>query len=141
MKHSNLEENKAIVQRYVDEIQNEHNLDAIESIFSSDFIDHMDSLGCLFQGLDGLKRGYAALLNAFPDLHVTVENMIAEGDTVVAYKTLSGTHRGPHLGIHPTNKRVKYQIVSIYRIKNGKIAGYWGIQDELSLRRQLGVVE
>ncbi len=57
MKNSNLEENKAIVQRYVDEIQNKHNLDAIEDIFSSDFIDHMDSFGGLFQGLDGLKRG------------------------------------------------------------------------------------
>jgi predicted ester cyclase len=91
-------------------------------------------------GMTGVGQTWS-FLNAFPDLHVTVENMIAEGDTVVAFKTLTGTHRGTHLGVPPTDKRVRYQIVSIYRIKNGKIAGYWGIQDELSLRRQLGVVE
>jgi predicted ester cyclase len=90
--------------------------------------------------MDGLKQGYATFLNAFPDLHVTVENLIAEGDKVVAYKTLTGTHSGPHLGIPATNKRVQYQIISIYSIMNEKIAGYWGLQDEMSLMRQFGVI-
>ena len=141
MQSSELEKNKAVVQRYVDEIQNAHSLDGIESIFAEDFVDHMASSGGLFLGgMEGLKRGYAAFLNAFPDLHVTVEDMIAEGDKVVAYKTLSGTHRGSHLGIPPTGKHVQYQIISIYRIKNGKIVEYWGLQDEMSLKRQLGVI-
>ena len=141
MPSSELEKNKAVVQRYVDEIQNAHSLDALESIFAEDFFDHMASSGGLFVGgMDGLKRGYAAFLNALPDLQVTVEDMIAEGDKVVAFKTLTGTHRGTHLGVPPTGKRVKYQIISIYRIKDGKIAAYWGLQDELSLKRQLGVI-
>ncbi len=101
----------------------------------------MASSGGLFLGgMEGLKRGYATFLNAFPDLHVTVEDMIAEGDKVVAYKTLSGTHSGCHLGIPPTGKCVQYQIISIYRIKNGKIAEYWGLQDEISLKRQLDII-
>jgi len=141
MRSPNLEANKAIVQRYVDEIQNGHSLDALDSIFADDFVDHMASSGGLFVGgMDGLKRGYATFLNAFPDLHVTVEAMIAEGDKVVAYKTLTGTHSGPHLGVPATNKRVQYQIISIYSIKNGKIVGYWGLQDEMSLMRQFGVI-
>ena len=141
MRSPNLEPNKAIVQRYVDEIQNGHSLDSLDSIFADDFVDHMASSGGLFVGgMDGLKRGYATFLNAFPDLHVTVEAMIAEGDKVVAYKTLTGTHSGPHLGIPATNKRVQYQIISIYSIKNGKIDGYWGLQDEMSLMRQFGVI-
>ncbi len=141
MQNSKLEMNKAVVQRYVDEIQNAHSLDALESIFAEDFIDHMASSGGLYLGgMEGLKRGYATFLDAFPDLHVTVEDMIAEGDKVVAYKTLSGTHRGTHLEIPPTGKRVQYQIISIYRIKNGKIAEYWGLQDEISLKRQLDVI-
>ena len=141
MQSSELEKNKAVVQRYVDEIQNAHSLDAIDSIFAEDFVDHMASSGGLYLGgMEGLKRGYATFLNAFPDLHVTVEDMIAEGDKVVAYKTLSGTHRGTHLEIPPTGKRVQYQIISIYRIKNGKIAEYWGLQDEISLKRQLDVI-
>ncbi len=141
MQSSELEKNKAVVQRYVDEIQNAHSLDTIESIFAEDFTDHMASSGGLFLGgMDGLKRGYATFLNAFPDLHVMVEDMIAEADKVVVYKTLTGTHRGTHLGIPPTGKRVQYQIISIYRIKNGKIAEYWGLQDEISLKRQLDVI-
>ena len=141
MQSSNLEINKAIVQRYVDEIQNGHSLEALDSIFADDFVDHMASSGGLFVGgMDGLKRGYATFLNAFPDLHVTVEDMIAEGDKVVAYKTLTGTHRGTHLGISATDKRVQYQIISIYGIKNGKITEYWGLQDEMSLLRQFGVI-
>ncbi len=141
MQNSEFERNKAVVQRYVDEIQNAHSLDALESIFAEDFIDHMASSGGLFVGgMDGLKRGYASFLNAFPDLQVTVEDMIAEGDKVVAFKTLTGTHRGTHLGVPPTGKRVTYQIISIYRIKDGKITAYWGLQDELSLKRQFGVI-
>jgi steroid delta-isomerase-like uncharacterized protein len=141
MPSSGFENNKAVVQRYVDEMQNAHSLDNIEEIFAEDFVDHMASSGGLFVGgMDGLKRGYAAFLNAFPDLQVTVEDIIAEGDKVVAFKTLTGTHRGTHLGIPPTGKRVTYQIISIYRIKDGKIAAYWGLQDEISLKRQLGVI-
>jgi len=141
VQNNDLEKNKAIVQRYVDEIQNAHSLDGIDSIFAEDFVDHMASSGGLFVGgMDGLKRGYATFLDVFPNLHVTVEAMIAGGDKVVAYKTLTGTHSGPHLGIPATNKRVQYQIISIYSIKNEKIAGYWGLQNEMSLMRQFGVI-
>ena len=141
MQSPSLEANKAIVQRYVAEIQNGHSLDSLDSIFADDFVDHMASSGGLFVGgMDGLKRGYATFLNAFPDLQVTVEAMIAEGDKVIAYKTLTGTHSGPHLEIPATNRRVQYQIISIYSVKDGKITGYWGLQDEISLMRQYGVI-
>ena len=140
MKDTNLEENKAIVQRYVDEIQNEHNLDAIESIFSSDFIDHMATYGGLFQGLDGLKRGYSELLTAFPDLSVTVHDLIAEGDKVVIYKTATGTHCEEYQGIPATGKKIKFTNIYIFRIKDKKIAEYWGLFDESGVKRQLGVL-
>jgi steroid delta-isomerase-like uncharacterized protein len=140
MNHSNLEENKAIVQRYVDEIQNEHNLDAIESIFSSDFIDHMDTYGGLFQGLDGLTQGYSQLLTAFPDLQMTVQELIAEDDKVVVYKTGSGTHCEEYQGIPATGKKIEFTNIYIFRIKDKKIAEYWGLYDEYGVKRQLGVV-
>ncbi len=140
MKNSNLEENKAIVQRYVDEIQNKHNLDAIEDIFSSDFIDHMDSFGGLFQGLDGLKRGYSHQLTAFPDLQMTVQKLIAEDDKVVVYKTGTGTHCEEYNGIPATGKKIKFTNVYIFRIKDKKIAEYWGLFDEYGVKRQLGVL-
>ena len=139
--NSELEKNKAVVQRYIDEVQNGHSIDAMESIFAEDFVDHMALFGGLFVGgMEKLKQGYVTFLNAFTDLQSTVEALVAEGDKVVAYKTLSGTHRGTHQGVAATGKRVQWQIISIYGIRDGKIAEYWGLQDELSLKRQLGVI-
>ncbi len=140
MKISDLQMNKAVVQRYVDEIHNDHSIDAIESIFSSEFIDHMDTYGGLFQGIDGLKKGYAAAFQAFPDLKAIVCQMIAEEDKIVLHKTVMGTHRGEFRGIPATGKKVEYQSIYIFRIENNKISEYWGLQDELKLMQQLGVV-
>ena len=135
-----LQKNKAIVQRYVDEIHNDHSIDAIENIFSSEFIDHMDTYGGLFQGIDGLKKGYAAAFQAFPDLKAIVNQMIAEEDKVALHKTVMGTHRGEFRGIPATGKKVKYQSIYIFRIENNKISEYWGLQDELKLKQQLGII-
>ncbi len=141
MSVSKIEENKAIVMRYIDEVQNGHSIEAMDSVFTDDFVDHMALFGGLFVGgMDKLKQGYATFLNAFPDLQSTVEALVAEGDKGVAYKTISGTHRGTHQGVAATGKRVQWQIISIYGIRDGKIAEYWGLQDEISLKRQLGVI-
>ena len=138
MDPSNAEANKAVVQRYIDEIQNGHNLDAIAEVFAEDFIDHTASGGGAFVGgLEGLRQGYESFLTAFPDLHATVEEMIAEGDKVVAYKTLTGTHAGEWLGMPPTGHRVEFRIISIYKVKENKLAEFWGLQDEMALRQQL----
>lgn len=138
MERARIEANKAVVQRYIDEIQNGHSLDAIPEVFAEDFVDHTASGGGAFVGgLEGLKQGYSSFLKAFPDLHASVEALIAEGDKVVAYKTLSGTHSEEWLGIPATAKQVKFRIISIYKIKDGKLSEFWGLQDEVTLRQQL----
>jgi predicted ester cyclase len=79
--------NKAVVQRYIDEIQNGHCLDTMGEVFAEGFIDHTASGDGLFLGgIEGLTEGYAAFLRAFPDLWANVEAIVAEGDKVVAYK-------------------------------------------------------
>jgi len=139
MQTPDLERNKAVVLRYIDEIQNGHDIGAFENIFTEDFIDHTASGGGIFQGgIDGLKQGYEMFLNAFPDLRSTVNLLVAEADKVVAYKTLTGTHRDSFLGVPATDMQVEFKIISIYGIRDGKIAEFWGLQDELSLMRQLG---
>lgn len=138
MENSSAEESIAIVRRYIDEIQNGHDLEAITDIFAEGFIDHTASGGGVFVGgLEGLKQGYATFLAAFPDLHATVEDIIAEGNKVVAYKTLRGTHAGDWLGMPATGNCVEFKIISIYKVKDNKIAEFWGLQDEMSLRGQL----
>ncbi|KUN09134.1 ester cyclase [Streptomyces yokosukanensis] len=90
-------------------------------------------------GIQALKQVWTALLSAFPDLHVTVEDMIAEGDKVVVRNTVTGTQRGGFRGLPPTGKSVCYGEMFIIRFAGGRIAEIWGVVDVASQMRQLAV--
>ncbi len=91
-------------------------------------------------GAELLKQVFARLLRAFPDLHVTVEDVVAEGDKVVARNTVTGTQQGEYMGLPPTGKSVRYNEIFIGRFVNGRIAETWGVVDVLSQMRQLGAI-
>ena len=91
-------------------------------------------------GAELLKEVFGRLSRAFPDLHVTVEDLIAEGDKVVARDTVTGTHRGEYMGLPPTGKSVTYNEIFICRFADGRIAETWGVVDVLSQLRQLGAL-
>jgi steroid delta-isomerase-like uncharacterized protein len=91
-------------------------------------------------GAQALKHVWASLLRAFPDLHVTIEDLIAEGDKVVAWNTVTGTQQGEYMGRPPTGKPVTYNEIFILRFANGRIAETWGVVDVLSQMRQLGTI-
>ena len=91
-------------------------------------------------GAQLLKEVFGRLHRAFPDLRVTVEDVIAEGDKVVSRNSVSGTHEGEYMGIPPTGRSVTYNEIFIARFVNGRIAETWGIVDVLSQMRQLGVI-
>jgi steroid delta-isomerase-like uncharacterized protein len=86
------------------------------------------------------KQVFALLLRAYPDLHITVEALIAEGDNVVSRNTVTGTHQGEHLGVPPTGKSVTYNEIIIARFADGRIAETWGVVDVLAQMRQLGAI-
>jgi steroid delta-isomerase-like uncharacterized protein len=92
-------------------------------------------------GAQAIKYVWAALLVAFPDLHLTVEDIIAEGDKVVVRNTVTGTHRGEYMGLPPTGKSVTYNEIFIFRFDNGRIAETWGVVDVFAQMKQLGVIE
>jgi steroid delta-isomerase-like uncharacterized protein len=91
-------------------------------------------------GAQALKEGFGRLHRAFPDLHITVEDVIAEGDKVVARNTVTGTHQGEYMGLPPTGKSVAYNEIFILRFAGGRIAEIWGVVDVLSQLRQLGAI-
>jgi steroid delta-isomerase-like uncharacterized protein len=91
-------------------------------------------------GAKALKQVWATLLRAYPDLHMTVEDLIAEGDKVVCRNVVTGTHRGEYMGIPPTGKSVTYNEMFIVRFEGGRIAETWGVVDVLSQMRQLGAI-
>jgi steroid delta-isomerase-like uncharacterized protein len=87
-----------------------------------------------------LKEVFGRLHRAFPDLRVTVEDAIAEGDKVVSRNSVTGTHQGEYMGIPPTGKSVTYNEIFIARFVDGRIAETWGVVDVLSQMRQLGMI-
>ena len=89
-------------------------------------------------GAQALKEVFARLHTAYPDLHVAIEDLIAEGDKVVSRNVVTGTHRGEYMGIPPTGKAVSYNEIFIFRFVNGRIAETWGVVDVLSQLKQLG---
>jgi steroid delta-isomerase-like uncharacterized protein len=92
-------------------------------------------------GAQALKQVWPVLLRAFPDLHIAVEDVIAEGDKVVARQTVTGTHQGEYMGVPPTGKSVTYNEIFILRFANGRIAEIWGVVDVLSQMKQLGMIQ
>jgi len=91
-------------------------------------------------GAQVLEELFARLHQAFPDLHVTVEDMIEEGDKVVGRNTLTGTHQGEYMGLPPTGKSITYNEIIIFRFANGRIAETWGVVDVFSQMKQLGMI-
>jgi steroid delta-isomerase-like uncharacterized protein len=91
-------------------------------------------------GAQALKKVFARLHRVFRDLHVTVEDLIEEGDKVVSRNTVTGTHQGEYMGLPPTGKSVTYNEIFIFRFAGGRIAETWGVVDVFSQMKQLGVI-
>jgi hypothetical protein len=91
-------------------------------------------------GAQALKEVFARLHRAFPDLHVTVEDLIEEGDKVVGRNSVTGTHQGEYMGRPPTGKTVTYKEIFIFRFVDGRIAETWGVVDVFAQMKQLGVI-
>ncbi|WP_172977989.1 ester cyclase [Roseovarius sp. THAF27] len=138
--HVKIDKNKTLVMRYVKEVQEQHSLSTIGEIFAEDFVDHSRVAGGMFDGgLAQLSQGLASILGAFPDLEVTINHLLAEGDKVVAHKSFRATHLGPWMGVAATGKRVEWELISIYGIRDDKISDYWGILDDRRLNESLGL--
>lgn len=89
-------------------------------------------------GVQALKQVWSVLLRAFPDLHVAIEDVIAQGDKVVYRNTVTGTHQGEYRGLPATGRSVTYDEIFIVRFADGRIAEIWGVVDVLTQLRQLG---
>jgi steroid delta-isomerase-like uncharacterized protein len=91
-------------------------------------------------GADGLKGAMAILLQAFPDLRVSVEDMIEEDDIVVGRNVLTGTHQGEYMGVPPTGMTVEYAEIFLFRFVDSRVAETWGVVDVFSQMQQLGLI-
>jgi steroid delta-isomerase-like uncharacterized protein len=133
------EQQKAIFRRATEEVWNEGNVAAVEVFFAPDFVNH-NPFGGTSPDRAGMRQAVRLLHAALPDFHSTIEDMIAEGDMVVARMTLRGTHMGELLGIPPSGERIAMSTISIVRIANGQIVERWNMSDTLGLLRQIGAI-
>ena len=129
------EENKAIVERFVEEFWNEGNAAAADELFAPDAQIHLPAGEVV--DVDGLKGFAGAFRGSFPDWHSTFEELVAEGDRVAERWTGRGTHRGELMGIPATGKRVEVPGSVFYRIVEGKIVEFRGQLDMMGMMRQL----
>ncbi len=114
-------------------------MDLADQVVASDVVKHEEFPGS-DQGLEGFKQFFNMFRGAFPDLHIRVEDIIAEDDRAVARYTLNATHNGDFMGIPATGRRVEISGIDISRISDGKVVEHWGNSDQLGLMQQLGVI-
>jgi predicted ester cyclase len=131
------EDNKALVRRFYEEF-NKKNLAVIDQFIDPNFVDHSPPPG-LPADIEGAKQQFG-IFQAFPDLHVTVQDLIAEEDKVMARLNIRGTHQGPFMGLPPSGRHVTFAAIDIHRIAGGKSVEHWDTSDTLGLLQQLGVV-
>lgn len=133
-------DNKAVFRRYFEEVLNAGNLALVDDLIARGYVSHYPTGYDFGGGPEGVKQIVSAVRTGFPDVHFTVEDVIAEGDKVVGRWTFRGTHQGDFMGILPTGRKVSVMGIAIYRIARGKIAEAWVAWDSLGLLQQLGAV-
>jgi steroid delta-isomerase-like uncharacterized protein len=133
------EQNKARIRRVIEEVYNRGDLSVVDEVAASDLVIHASSQD--IRGREGAKQYVATLRAAFPDLHFTIEDQIAEGDRVVTRWTARGTHRGEFQSVPATGRKIRLEGTDIDRMADGKVVECWAHVDELGLMQQLGVIK
>jgi predicted ester cyclase len=129
--------NTEVFQRIIEEGFNRGNFDACDVCIAPTVVEHQDGMP---PTLAGFKQHVGALRTAFPDLTLTIDEVIAHGDKVWARMTARGTHRGPFMGLPPTGKPFVAGVIDVCRFEGGRLVEHWGVPDRLALLYQLGVL-
>ena len=135
-------ENKAIVRRWLEACYNEGELSVVDEVIASDYVNHSAPHGQT-PGLEGEKQYLRMIRSAFPDIHLAIEDQIAEEDKVVTRLTATGTYRGGVADIPSTAKigtKVTVPEILIHRVSAGMVVEGWIVADQLGLWQQLGVI-
>lgn len=133
---------ESFLHRWFEEVWNNQNEDAIDEMFAEDGIANglTDAEGNALRGPEGFKQLHRAFLAAYPDLKITVEDTVTEGDKIAARCTVRATHMGEGLGVAPTNQPIEFTGLTIVKIKDGKIVEAWNEFDFMKMYSQIGAL-
>lgn len=129
---------ESLVRRFFEEGFNGRNLDLIDELIASEYVNH--NMPAPAPGPDGFKRVITGFISAFPDMRITIEDVVSEGDRVATRGTWTGTHDGEFNGIPATGRSVAISYCDIWRIENGRFVENWVQMDMVGLMGQLGVL-
>ncbi len=133
-------DNKAVYRQFIEEVANRGNFALADELLADDVIEYEVLPEGLPPNGDGIRQLFKLLRRAFPDLHISIEDLLNDGDKVIARVTLRGTHREEFMGMPATGRKVEYEAIDISRVVAGKIVEHWGIPNYLTLFRQLGIL-
>jgi predicted ester cyclase len=120
----------------IEEALNKGNYEVLDGLFAPDYAEHQFGIKTT---VEGMKEDFAFLRRAFPDLHLTIDDLIANDDTVWGRMTARGTNLGPFMG-PPTGKRMEITVIDILRFADGRIVEHWGSPDRFAAMAQLGLL-
>ena len=135
-----LDDNKELVRRLYEEAFNDGDLELVDELVADDVVTHNPIILDAPTGPDSIRGGLEMIRKAFPDFHVEVVDLIAEGDRVAAFLTMSGTNEGDYRRGGATRKRGTMRAFFIWRIADGKLAESWGLADRFGFLQELGIV-
>ena len=130
------EHNQDVLRQVIEEGFNKGNYDALDPLYAVDYREHQFGMS---PTLEGFKRDIRYLRAAFPDLHLTIEDMVADGDKVWIRMTAHGTNQGSMFG-PPTGKAMTITVFDACRFEDGKIVEHWGVPDRFAQMAQLGLL-
>ncbi len=137
---STQDENKTLIRMVIEEALNKGNLAIADEYFTADYVSHVPGAPPLPPGPGAFKQVMTAWLTAFPDYHMVIEELLADGDKVCNRFTTTGTHQATLWGIAATNNKMLVKGMEIHRLAGGKVAESWICDDVPSIMQQLGVV-
>jgi steroid delta-isomerase-like uncharacterized protein len=127
---------KSLIRRLYDEV-GAGNLAVIDELVADDFVEH-EAFPGLEPTKEGVKRFFAMLRSAFPDLRMDVREILADGDLVCARVVATGTHRGDFMGMASSGSHIEVQVFDMVRIHDGRVTEHWGLMDAMSMMQQIG---
>ncbi|CAN5797778.1 hypothetical protein BH23CHL2_BH23CHL2_36300 [soil metagenome] len=139
MQQTEIERNKELARRYYSELWDHGKLELAEELVALNHVDHNPPIPGRGGGREDVIHHIKVFREGFPDLRISIDELVAEGDRVVERVTMRGTHLGPFLGIAPTGKYVEVTGVNVCRIEDGKVAERWGMTDSMGMLQQLGL--
>lgn len=136
---TDIEANKAVYRRMVDEVVNKGDFDVIEELFHPDYVDHVAPPGSP-PGMEGVRSIFSMFRTAFPDVKFNIDQMVGEGAYVATLVHGEGTQDGPFMQFPPSGKHAVWRSVGFFRVEDGLIREHWGIPDLLGLLIQIGII-